>query len=132
MIRFYLRQQQWYRKLVKGKWVYLRIDLGQRPMFWTKLNPEVSLSEQFAHSHTILETEDWDKPDTGIVLEEWLRQAVVLYGNDYTFYFRGHDKEGAMVFGLSRGNMHPDKEIKLHIKGNTCKVNKVNIYESIL
>lgn len=63
-IQCFLSQYRWFRKLMGGEWVYLRIDLGDRPMFWTKINLNMSLSDGFAHSHTILEREDWrgDRP----------------------------------------------------------------------
>ncbi len=50
---------KWFRRFVGGKWVYVRIDLGERPMFWVKVNPEVSISQRFAYNHTVLETEEW-------------------------------------------------------------------------
>jgi hypothetical protein len=53
---------QWYRKLRRGTWVYLRIDLGERPMFWHRIESvgSLSLSELFAHSHTIIFTEEYE------------------------------------------------------------------------
>ena len=59
MIEHFLSQYQWFRKLIGGEWVYLRIDLNDRPMFWTKVNPNMSIAESFACSHTILAREDW-------------------------------------------------------------------------
>ena len=27
---------KWYRKLLKGTWAYVRLDLGERPCFWVR------------------------------------------------------------------------------------------------
>lgn len=53
----FLSEFRWYRRLRGGKWVYLRIDLGERPMFWHRLESGQSISEAYAASHTVLDTE---------------------------------------------------------------------------
>lgn len=55
-----LSEFQWYRKLSGGTWVLVRIDLGERSIFWTKLALNTSASLQYPIcDRTILETEVW-------------------------------------------------------------------------
>lgn len=53
MVHIFLSQFQWYRKLCGGIWLHVRIDLADRPMFWTK-----SQESLLPISHTILDREE--------------------------------------------------------------------------
>lgn len=59
MINAFLSQFRWYRRWRKGEWYLVRIDLGDRPMFWTQ-------SPCLAESHnlySVLEQESYPRSD---------------------------------------------------------------------
>lgn len=57
MLDAFLSQYQWYRKLCGGHWILLRLDIYERPTFWTRYDSEKKLEDLYVSRHTILEQE---------------------------------------------------------------------------
>ena len=44
-LHYSLSQFRWFRKLCGGVWVYLQINVCDRPTLWTNIDPRVPLSD---------------------------------------------------------------------------------------